>query len=423
MAELRFPPGFMFGAAVGAYQVEGGNTNTDWWWWEHREGTPCVEPSGDACDFYHRYAADIAMVADLRLDAFRFGVEWARVEPAPGEFSVAALQHYRRMLACCREHMVVPILTFHHFTLPMWVHEAGGFASPQFPRLFERYCTTVASTLGDLIGYACTINEPQGLGLSGYVIGVNPPGRVGDHEGARRAADHLLEAHRLAARAIKQHSGAPVGVTLAIPDLQYEDGAQPGDSGFEVESRINDEFFEVARSDDFIGVQTYTRVRFGPEGPHSPGSGWSEVSRELLETDSTTQMGYEFYPRALGGAIRRAWKAAGGIPILVTENGVATLRDERRIDYMKTALGEVVDCLDEAIEVRGYIHWSLLDNFEWIFGYKPRFGLVEVDRETLARRPKPSAHWLGEVARASRPGTGGAAPPRRPTGAPSAAAR
>lgn len=408
---------------MGAHQVEGGNTNTDWWWWEHREGTPCAEPSGDACDFYHRYAGDIALVADLGLDAFRFGVEWARVEPAPGEFSAAALMHYRRMLTSCREHMVVPILTFHHFTLPMWLHEAGGFASPQFPRLFERYCKYVAATLGDLIPYACTINEPQGLGLSGYVIGANPPGRVGDEDGARRAAEHLLEAHRLAVRAIKDNSSAAVGVTLAVPDIQYEDGAQPGDTGFEVESRINDAFFQAARTDDFIGVQTYTRVRIGPEGPRSPGSDWTKVSREMLETETTTQMGYEFYPRALGGAIRRAWKSTAGIPILVTENGVATLRDERRIEYMKGALGEVEACLAEGIDVRSYIHWSLLDNFEWIFGYAPRFGLVEVDRNTLARRPKPSAYWLGDFAKASRLGTASAKPPPRPKGGSSAAAR
>ncbi len=394
-----FPDGFLFGAAVGAHQVEGGNTNTDWWWWEHKEGTPCVEPSGDACDFYHRYADDVAMLAGFGLDAFRFGIEWSRIEPAEGEFSKATLDHYRRMLMSCRAHGVTPILTFHHFTLPRWLHELGGFVEPRFPERFARYCERAAAALGDLIGYACTINEPQGLGLSGYVVGINPPGITGDHDRARRAADNLLEAHRLSAPAIRAHTKAPVGVTLAIPDVQYEDGATPGDSGFEVESRINDEYLSLARSDDFIGVQTYTRIRIGPEGPRSPGSDWSGVSRELVETEHTTQMGYELYPRALGGAIRRAWTATGGIPILVTENGVATVRDERRVEFMRIALGEVQSCLAEGIDVRGYIHWSLLDNFEWAFGYKPRFGMVEVDRATFARTPKPSARWLGGVAR------------------------
>jgi len=173
----------------------------------------------------------------------------------------------------------------------------------------------------------------------------------------------------------------------------------PGGSGFELESRISDRYFELARDDDFIGVQTYTRFRFGPEGPRGPGHEWSDMSRELTETEETTQMGYENYPRALGGAIRRAWKSAGGIPILVTESGIATAIDEKRIRYMDTAMRETLACIAEGIDVRSYIYWSLLDNFEWAFGYRPTFGLIGVNRTTLARRPKPSAYWLGDVAR------------------------
>jgi beta-glucosidase len=395
----RFPSGFLLGASVSAHQVEGGNTNSDWWWWEHAEGTPCLEPSGDACDFYHRYRDDVAVQGDLGYNAFRFGIEWARIEPAEGEFSRAELAHYRRLLAACHEHRITPIVTFHHFTLPMWLHHQGGFTSPRFPDLFERYCARAAAALGDLIGYACTINEPQGLGLSGYVLGINPPGKKGDVDGARLATDNLVEAHRRGAAAIRQSTKAPVGICLALPDLQYEDGAKPKESAFELESRIIDRFFELAREDDFIGVQTYTRFRFGPEGPRGHGHEWSDHSRALTETDETTQMGYEYYPEALGGAIRRAWKSAGGVPILVTESGIATAIDTKRIRFMETAMRETLACIAEGIDVRGYIYWSLLDNFEWSFGYRPTFGLIGVDRQTLARRLKPSAYWLGEVAR------------------------
>jgi beta-glucosidase len=395
-----FPEAFLFGAAVGAHQVEGGNTNSDWWWWEHREGTLCREPSGDACDFYHRYADDIAMLAGLGLNAFRFGIEWARIEPAEGEFSTAQLDHYRRMLEACERNSVTPVLTFHHFTLPKWVLDLGGFASERFPSLFERYCNRASAALGDAIGVACTINEPQGLGQSGYLLGINPPGHTDDNAGAQAAVDNLLEAHSAGAAAIRAHTSAPVGVTLAIPDIQYEDGAEPGSSSLEVESRINDRFFELARRDDFVGVQTYTRFRLGPEGPRSPGHDWSDWTREVDEADDTTQMGYEYYPQALGGAIRRAWKATGGIPILVTENGIATSIDEKRVAYIDGALREVQACMAEGIDVRSYLHWSLLDNFEWAFGYAPTFGLVAVDRRTFARYPKPSAAWLGAVARA-----------------------
>jgi beta-glucosidase len=395
----QFPEGFLFGGAVSAHQVEGGNVNSDWWWWEHLEATPVHEPSGDACDFYHRYREDVEMLAGVGLNAFRFSIEWARIEPADGEFSRAALDHYRRMLQACRESGVMPIVTFHHFTLPRWLQEAGGFASDRFPSLFERYCDRAAAALGDLIGVACTINEPQGLGSSGYLLGINPPGHTDDREGAQKTVDNLLEAHRTGSAAIRSRAGIPVGVTLAMPDIQYEDGAQPGSSSLEVESRVIDWFLELARADDFIGVQTYTRFRIGPDGPRSPGHDWSDLTREVAETETTTQMGYEDYPQALGGAIRRAAKSCPGVPVLVTENGIATAHDERRIAYMKAALGEVQGCLADGIDVRSYLYWSWLDNFEWGFGYVPTFGLVAVDRQTFARSPKPSAAWLGKVAR------------------------
>ena len=397
----RLPDSFLVGASVSAHQTEGGNVNSDWWWWEHIESTPCREPSGDACDSYHRYREDIALVAGAGLNAFRFGIEWARIEPAEGEFSAAALDHYRRVLEACRQMNVTPLVTFHHFTVPRWLHEKGGLAAEDFVPLFERYCERATAALGDLIGYACTINEPQGLGSSGWLLGVNPPGHNDDREGAQRAVDNLLEGHRRGAAAIRSRAHVPVGVTLALPDIQYEDGAVPGNSSLELESRVSDWFFELARGDEFVGVQTYTRFRIGPDGPRSPGHDWSDTTRELTETHETTQMGYEYYPEALGGAIRRAHRSCPGVPILVTESGIATAHDERRIAYMEAALREVRSCMREGIDVRGYLYWSLLDNFEWAFGYAPTFGLVAVDRRTFARVPKPSLAWLGELARSA----------------------
>ena len=392
-----FPEGFLFGTATSAHQVEGGNTNSDWWEWEHREGTPCLEPSGDACDFYHRYREDIALMASLGFNAFRFGIEWARIEPEDGEFSRAALDHYRRVLACCRDQRMAPIVSFHHYTLPRWLQAKGGFLFDQFPALFARYCERSAAALGDLIAYACTINEPEGLGEGGFILGVNPPGRRGDIEGMWKVVANVLEAHRLGAAAIRSRARIPVGVTLALPDLQYEDGARPGDNHVELNARVSDQFFELARHDDFIGVQTYTRNRFGPEGPRGPHAEWGKGPWE--ETVGTTQLGQEFYPQALGNTIRRAWRRTGGIPILVTEHGIATTFDEKRVAFLEAGLREVLACLDEGIDVRSYLYWTLLDNFEWSLGYRPRFGLVAVDRKSFARTPKPSAHWFGAVAR------------------------
>lgn len=392
-----FPPGFLFGTATSAHQVEGGNVNSDWWQWEHEEGTPCVEPSGDACDFYHRYRDDIALMARLGVNAFRFSIEWARIEPEEGEFSKAALAHYRRVLATCREHRLVPIVTFHHFTLPRWLQARGGFLCDDFASLFARYCEQSAGALGDLIGYACTINEPEGLGEGGFILGINPPGRKREIAAMWRVADHALEAHRLGSAAIRSAARVPVGVTLALPDLQYEDGAQPGESQVELNSRVSDRFFELAREDDFIGVQTYTRNRFGPEGPRGPHIDWSKGLAD--ETDEVTQLGQEVYPQALGNTIRRAWRMTGGTSVMVTESGIATADDRKRIRFIDASLREVLACLDEGIDVKSYLYWTLLDNFEWSLGYRPTFGLVAVDRQSFIRSPKPSATWLGRVAR------------------------
>ncbi len=393
-----FPDGFLFGTAQSAHQVEGGNVNSDWWTWEHASGTACVEPSGDACDFYHRYGDDLALMAGLGLNALRFGIEWARIEPEEGEFSRAALDHYRRILLGCREHGLAAIVTFHHFTLPRWLQAKGGFHLDGFPELFERYCRRSAAALGDLMAYACTINEPEGLGEGGFVLGVNPPGRKEDIDGMWRVAGNVLEAHRRGAAVIRAEAHVPAGVTLALPDLQYEDGATPGAHPLELNARVSDQFFELARDDDFVGVQTYTRNRFGPQGPRGPHV---ELGKRLPpEQPDTTQLGQEVYPQALGNTIRRAWQRTGGTPILVTESGIATAFDEKRIRYIDAAMREVLACLAAGIEVRSYLYWSLLDNFEWSLGYGPTFGMVAVDRQTFARRPKPSAHWFGEVARA-----------------------
>jgi beta-glucosidase len=289
-------------------------------------------------------------------------------------------------------------VTFHHYTLPRWLQAKGGFLLDRFPALFARYCERSAKDLGDLIAYACTINEPEGLGEGGYILGVNPPGRKGDVAAMWRVAEQALEAHRIGAAAIRSRAKIPVGVTLALPDLQYEDGARPGNRHVELNSQVSDRFFELARHDDFVGVQTYTRNRFGPEGPRGPHVEWGRGLPN--ETVETTQLGQEYYPQALGNTIRRAWRSTGGTPILVTESGIGTAFDEKRIAYVDAAMREVLACLSAGIEVRSYLYWSLLDNFEWSLGYGPTFGLVAVDRHTFARHPKPSAHWFGEVARA-----------------------
>src|SRR5665811_1684578 len=178
-SDLHFPDGFLWGTATAAHQIEGGNTNCDWWRFEHTAGSGCLDSSGDACDSWNRFEEDLDLVAQFGLNSFRFSVEWARIEPAPGEFSVVALDHYRKVIEACRARSIVPIVTLHHFTLPLWVADAGGFESPQIVEWMARYAGEVARALGDGIGIACTINEPNIVAVMGYLFGIFPPVQTG----------------------------------------------------------------------------------------------------------------------------------------------------------------------------------------------------------------------------------------------------
>ncbi len=384
----RFPEGFVWGTATAAHQVEGNNWNNDWWAWEHDPESPCTEPSGDACDHYHRYPDDLRLLRDLGFGAYRFSLEWSRIEPEDGEFSRVALDHYRRMCATCHELGLEPIVTFHHFTTPRWVAALGGWTSPATVDLFARYVERVTAHLGELVGRACTFNEPNVVATFGHQWGLFPPGHR-DADLRRRANDVFIAAHRRAVEIVQGGPGqTPVGLTLAMQDMQTVPG---GEAYRDAERRVmEDVYLEAARDDDYVGVQTYTRIRYGAHGMVGPEPGVR-----------TTQMGYEFWPDALEATIRRAWHVTRGVPILVTENGIGTADDAERIEYVERALHGVLACLRDGIDVRGYVYWSLMDNFEWTFGYGPKFGLVAVDRETQTRAAKPSAYWLGGIARAN----------------------
>ena len=392
-----FPDGFSCGTATAAHQIEGGNTNNDWWAFEHTPGSGCAESSGDACDSYLRWEEDADLVAGLGLDNYRFSVEWSRIEPADGEFSRAAIEHYRRQCIGLRERGVDPVVTFHHFTTPLWLTAQGGWETGVAVERFGRCCTVVAEALGDVLTRACTLNEPNIVATMGWHAGMFPPGKT-DIELSRAVGGHLIDAHRLAVEAIRAAApGVPVGLTLAMTDYQPTAG---GEERLEsIRHHAEDVFLDATEGDDFLGVQVYTRMLIGPDG-------WAGYEDGVPVLD----MGYEFYPASLGNCLRRAWSYTGGaLPLRVTENGIGTMDDEQRIDYVRQALAGVLDAVADGIDVRGYTYWSLLDNFEWAFGYKPRFGIVSVDRETFARTAKPSAAWLASVAAANALDAGPAA--------------
>ena len=376
----------MWGAAGAAHQIEGGNTNNDWWEFEHAPGSLCAESSGDACDSFHRWPEDLDLVAGMGLGAYRFSLEWSRIEPAEGEFSTAALDHYRRMCAGCHERGIVPVVTFHHFTTPSWLAARGSFEAPDAPERFARFVERAGTHLGDLIGWACTINEPNVVGAMGYTVGEYPPGVRDDLTRHLAVNESMVRAHRLAVEALRSGPGRfPVGLTLSMAENVADEGGEvTRDMAEEI---LENTFLRAAEGDDFVGVQAYTRMHFGPDGvaPDDPA-----VPQTLLGT--------EYWPQAVAHCATRT-AAFTGLPVLITESGIATDDDTERIAYLDAVLRGVHRCLEEGADVRGFFVWSLLDNFEWNLGYRPTLGLHAVDRTTFERTAKPSAAWYGQVAR------------------------
>jgi beta-glucosidase len=404
-ARRASPKRFLWGTAISAHQSEGNNTNSDTWLLENLTPTVYRDRSGDACDSYHRFAEDIALNAALGFNAYRFGVEWARIEPSPGRFSLAELDHYARVLETCHAHGQTPMVTYNHFSAPRWFAERGGWEQADAPELFARYCARTTERLGSLIGYATTFNEAN-VQLLVQLFG-KPASRVQAEQAmiaaarqatgserfsslaycdAARAQPILLDAHRRAYEAMKAACPAlPVGISLTTQEI---DAVGEDSLAEAMQTRLYGGWLDAARSHaDFVGVQTYTRLRFDKSGLVS----WPQGAE-------VTQAGYEFRPQALAATIRWAHQAIGK-PIFVTENGVATDDDSRRIAFIDQALDGVRACMDEGIPVHSYFYWSLLDNFEWTSGYGKHFGLVAVDLQTFKRTPKPSAHHLGRRAR------------------------
>ncbi len=384
-----FPDGFTWGTATAAHQIEGGNWNNDWWTWEHTPGSGCTEPSGDACDSWNRWDADVALLAELGFDNYRFSIEWSRIEPEEGEWSVASIDHYRRVCDALLERDVEPVVTFHHFTSPRWLAAKGGWTEASAAEVFARFCGRAAAALGPVMRRACTINEPNVVSTMGHLAGVFPPG-LRDVALRRRTNQILCDAHRRAVEAIRESApGVPVGLTLSMTDYQAVDGGE--EKRDQIRRGMEDVFLDVTDGDDYIGVQTYSRSRIGPSGMLGGEPGVP-----------TLPMGYEFWPQSLEATLRRAWEYTGGrTPLLVTENGIGTDDDMQRVAYIRGALEGVLRAVADGVTVLGYTYWSLLDNFEWAFGYGPKFGLVAVDRTTFARTPKASARWLGSVAAAN----------------------
>lgn len=400
-----FPDGFLWGAATAGHQIEGNNVNSDWW--AREQMMPGMDLSGDACDSYHRYREDIALLADAGLTSYRFSLEWSRIEPVRGRFSRAELAHYRRMIEYCFERGITPVVTLQHFTTPQWFADGGGWSSPEASDLFCRYVEQ-ACTILDGVDWVATMNEPNMQ--AAIMTAMKRMEQAGgqwqsptveaeydsDEEREQAARNDFLayadpdisrafvEVHHAAREIVRRRTDAKVGWTIAAGALTAAPGGE--EKLLEIRHGKEDIFWEGSRGDDWAGVQAYSSQEVDARGlvPHP-------------KLPDNTLVGTSYRPDALAMAVRHAWQVTGGVPILVTENGIATADDTQRIRYTDEALQRLLGTITDGIDVRGYLHWSLLDNFEWGH-WEPTFGLIAVDRETFARTPKPSLAWLGEVA-------------------------
>lgn len=395
----RYPlaPGFLMGASTSAHQTEGNNISSDLWALENAPGSALPERSGDAADSFHRWPEDMDLLSELGFNAYRFSIEWARIEPEEGRVSRAAIAHYRAMVVGARERGLEPVVTLHHFTSPRWFSERGGWLVEDSAERFATYARIATEILDDDVRYVATINEPNMVALihalrrrashdgggSGGGVAFDPSTVEPDEQ----VTEALIRAHRAAVGVLKEaNPGYLVGWTVANQVYQPEPGAEETTRTHGLTRE--DVFLHAARDNDWIGVQAYTRHRIAVNG-----------ALPVPEGAETTLTGWEFYPQALGQAVQHTRRTVGQhVPILVTENGIATSDDERRIAHTEQALVSLAAAMQDGADVRGYLHWSALDNYEW-GSYSPTFGLIAVDPHTFARTPKPSAYWLGAVAR------------------------
>ncbi len=428
---MKFEQDFLVGAATAAHQVEGNNIYSDYWAMEQMKTTAFAEPSLDAVDHYNHYEEDIKLLASAGLNAYRFSIEWARIEPEEGKFDEAEIEHYRNVIRACRENGVTPMVTLLHFTSPKWLICKGGWEAESVVEDFAKYVRYVMENLGSEMELVCTINEANmGLQMKAIMeryirqmkammvkmqagtandsqvqVGMNLQKMMQGQEMAAKEnaavfgtpqpqvfvsarteqGDQLvMEAHRAAMAVIREVAPhVKAGLSLSVHDIQAVPGGEE-----RAEAEWAEEFthyLPYIQGDDFLGVQNYTRSLIGADGiqPNPEGA-------EL------TQMGYEFYPQALENVLRRVAKDWKGI-IYVTENGIGTADDSRRMVFIETATDGVARCIADGLPIKGYFYWTLMDNFEWQKGYSMTFGLIAVDRSTQTRMPKDSLRLLGQV--------------------------
>ncbi len=414
MNELKFPDKFLFGTAVASYQVEGGIYNNDWTIWENKSNTVCVEPCNEACKHYEMINQDIELLKELGIKAFRFSIEWSRIEPTEGNYDIDAINHYVDKAKKLIANNITPIITFHHFTTPEWLYKKDSWLNPNADNYFDNYVEKLMEYLPNEIEYFNTINEPGIFAFFGYFSTNKFPPGIANETKFIKASENIMSAHKKALKTIKKYNqNAKVGMTHALQEWEDDDNNKLKKY---LKHHLEDKFLDASIDDDFIGLQTYTIVRY-------PKNIFLKIFNSLLlnigfirkfilpriiqifagrkgaitSETRTTKMGYEYRPEAVLYNLKRLNNIFPDKEIFITENGIATDNDDERIEFVTTVLQDVHRFQSEHNNVIGYLYWSLLDNFEWDLGYQMNFGLVEVDKETYERIPHKSASWFGNI--------------------------
>ena len=408
---------FLWGVATSAYQIEGASEN-DWTEWE-RLGK-LKDPRarcGKAAGHRERRRSDLALLPTIGANAYRFSLEWSRIEPRRGRLEESALLEARETVESLRRLGIEPVVTLHHYTHPTWFWAEGGWEKRESVEWFRRFAAAAASAFGDLVNLWVTVNEPIVLLLGGYVAGLIPPGQR-SFRAASRALEHLLRAHEEAAAALREKNRsarigfahnmmdfAPDRETSALDRKLVESGERlynlalleaiaTGEMVWSLpgEGRAQFRLADLPDANDYVGVNYYSRVhlRFGLAPPWRGSFAYRDPSGRGL-----TEMGWEIHPLGFERVLRAA--AEVGRPLVVTENGIAVRDDRRRRDFLREHTLVLAHARKTGLPVEGYFYWSLLDNFEWLEAFRPRFGLYEVDYATFARRRRPSADLFAEL--------------------------
>ncbi len=389
MKSYQFPKDFLWGTATSAYQIEGNNKKSDWWAWEHRnknKGKWPLEPSLLACDSYRRFEEDFDLAVELNNNAIRIGLEWARLEPEPGKFDQKELAHYKKVLQAAKDRGLKTFVTLHHFTNPVWIADMGGWVNPKVTNHFAKYTKKCAEEFRDMIDFYITVNEPQVYSLLAFLLARWVPQSHNPFK-VLLVQKNMRRAHQKAYLAIKEVANYPVGLVKNI--AWYEPSSSSKNPLDKVASGIlrflNNDFFLKPIKDelDFLGLNYYFSNKLKNLRIQNPN-------------DKISDLGWWLETKGIKKVLLDLKRYQ--IPIYITENGLADAQDKYRTWYLRGILKSCAQARDKGVDLKGYFHWSLIDNYEWAEGYRPRFGLVEIDRENnLQRKPRPSFYEYAKI--------------------------